>query len=63
MLDYYGVSKKYGEFYEWDGGYSLGEKEIFNPRSVIEHLSNQDIEWSFGGKQKHYGKENKITFI
>lgn len=44
MLDYYGVSKKYGEFYEWDGGYSLGEKEIFNPRSVIAHLSNQDIE-------------------
>ena len=44
MLDYYGVSKKYGEFYEWDGDYSLGEKEIFNPRSVIEHLSNQDIE-------------------
>lgn len=42
MLDYYGVSGKYGEFYEWDGGYSLGEKEIFNPRAVIEHLSNKN---------------------
>ena len=43
MLDYYGVSEKYEEFHEWDGGYSLGEKEIFNPRSVIEHLSYQEI--------------------
>lgn len=42
MLDYYGVSEKYGEFREWDGGYSLGEKEIFNPRAVIEHLSNKN---------------------
>ena len=42
MLDYYGVSEKYGEFREWDGGYSLGEKEIFNPRAVIEHLSNRN---------------------
>lgn len=41
MLDYYGASGKYGEFYEWNAGYSLGEKEIFNPRSVIEHLSKQ----------------------
>lgn len=41
MLDYYGASEKYGEFYEWDVGYSLGEKEIFNPRSVIVHLSNK----------------------
>ena len=42
MLDYYGVSEKYREFREWDGGYSLGEKEIFNPRAVIEHLSNKN---------------------
>ena len=42
MLDYYGVSEKYGEFREWDGGYSLREKEIFNPRAVIEHLSNKN---------------------
>ena len=42
MLVYYGVSEKYGEFREWDGGYSLGEKEIFNPRAVIEHLSNKN---------------------
>ena len=42
MLDYYGVSEKYGEFREWDGGYSLREKEIFNPRAVIEHVSNKN---------------------
>lgn len=42
MLDYYGTSEKYGELYEWDGGYPLGEKEIFNPRAVIEHLSNKN---------------------
>ena len=41
-VDYYGVSEKYGEFREWDGGYSLREKEIFNPRAVIEHLSNKN---------------------
>lgn len=43
MLDYYGTSEKYGEFREWDGGYSLGEKEIFNPRSVIEHLIDEKM--------------------
>ena len=43
MLDYYGASEKYGEFREWDVGYSLGEKEIFNPRSVVEHLCNEEL--------------------
>lgn len=43
MLDYYGASEKYGEFREWDGGYSLGEKEIFNPRSVVKHLCNEEL--------------------
>ena len=42
MLDYYGASEKCGEFQKWDGDYSLGEKEIFNPRSVIQHLSNKN---------------------
>lgn len=42
ILDYYGTSEKYGELYEWDGGYPLGEKEIFNPRAVIEYLSNKN---------------------
>ena len=44
MLDYYGVAGNYGEFLEWDGGYSLGEKEIFNPRSVVEHLANKVLQ-------------------
>ena len=44
ILDnHYGTSEKYGEFREWDGGYSLGEKEIFNPRSVIEHLIDEKM--------------------
>ena len=43
MIDYYGATEKYGEFLEWDGGYSLGEKEIFNPRSVVEHLNNEKL--------------------
>ncbi len=43
LLDYYGATEKYEEFLEWDGGYSLGEKEIFNPRSVIEHFSNKKL--------------------
>ena len=43
MLDYYGASEKYGEFREWDGGYSLREKEIFNPRSVVERLCNEEL--------------------
>ena len=44
MIDYYGATEKYGEFLEWDGGYSLGEKEIFNPRSVVEHLANEVLQ-------------------
>ena len=44
MLDYYDVSEKYGEFLEWDGGYSSREKEIFNPRSVVEHLCNEVLQ-------------------
>lgn len=41
MLDYYGVSEKYGEICEWYNAYHIEEKEIFNPRYIIEHLSNQ----------------------
>ena len=43
MLDYYGIAEKYREFLEWEGGYSSGEKEIFNPRSVVEHLNNEKL--------------------
>ena len=44
MLDYYGIAEKYREFLEWEGGYSSGEKEIFNPRSVVEHLANEVLQ-------------------
>ena len=43
MLDYYGIAEKYREFLEWEGGYSSGEKDIFNPRSVVEHLNNEKL--------------------
>ena len=43
MMDYYGVSEKYGEICKWYNEYPLEEKEIFNPRYVIEYLSNQEI--------------------
>ena len=43
MLDYYGITEKYEEFRAWDGGYSLGEKEIFNPGSLIEHLGEEKL--------------------
>ena len=43
MLDYYGITEKYEEFRAWDGGYSLGEKEIFNPGYLIEHLGEEKL--------------------
>ena len=43
MLDYYGITEKYEEFRAWDGGYSLGEKEIFNPGTLIEHLGKEKL--------------------
>lgn len=39
MLGYYGVSEKYGELKNWYDGYCFGNKEIYNPWSVINYVS------------------------
>ena len=40
MLKYYNASEKYDEVCEWYDGYQFGEKEIFNPWSVINYIEN-----------------------
>ena len=46
MLETYGLSDKRSEVQDWYNGYIFGEKEIFNPWSVIQyiysHLENKD---------------------
>ena len=39
MLDYYGVMDKKEELRSWYDGYFFGNKEIYNPWSVINYLS------------------------
>ena len=39
MLDYYGASDKEEELRNWYDGYFFGNKEIYNPWSVINYLS------------------------
>ena len=39
MLAYYGVSEKEDELKEWYDGYLFGNKEIYNPWSVINYIS------------------------
>ena len=39
MLAYYGVSDKIDELKQWYDGYRFGNKEIYNPWSVINYLS------------------------
>ena len=41
MLSYYGYADKEAELKEWYDGYIFGEKEIFNPWSVISYLSKE----------------------
>lgn len=40
MLRYYGKDDKYNELSEWYDGYRFGNTEIFNPRSVINYISD-----------------------
>ena len=40
MLRYYGKDDKYNELSEWYDGYRFGNKEIFNPWSVINYISD-----------------------
>ena len=39
MLRYYGLSEKENELKEWYDGYLFGNKEIYNPWSVINYIS------------------------
>ena len=39
MLKYYGLSEKENELKEWYDGYLFGNKEIYNPWSVINYIS------------------------
>ena len=41
MLEYYDVSGKYDEVYEWYDGYLFGGTEIFNPWSVINYIQDR----------------------
>ena len=41
MLEYYEYEDKYQEICEWYDGYCFGNTEIFNPRSVINYISDQ----------------------
>ena len=41
MTEYYHVPDKYEEICEWYDGYHFGNKDIFNPWSVINYFSNQ----------------------
>lgn len=41
MLAYYDYEDKYQEICEWYDGYRFGNSEIFNPRSVINYISDQ----------------------
>lgn len=41
MLAYYEYEDKYQEILEWYDGYRFGNTEIFNPRSVINYISDQ----------------------
>ena len=40
MTNYYDVLDKYEEICDWYDGYRFGDKEIFNPWSVINYFSN-----------------------
>ena len=39
MLEYYGITEKYDELKNWYDGYIFGNREIYNPWSVINYIS------------------------
>lgn len=43
MLEYYGVSDKEDELKNWYDGYLFGNKEIYNPWSVINYVSKNCV--------------------
>ena len=43
MMKYYGIVDKEAELKEWYDGYRFGDKEIFNPWSVINYISKKCV--------------------
>ena len=41
MLEFYGVSEKYAEVMHWYDGYVFGKREMYNPWSLINYMSNE----------------------
>ena len=41
MTEYYGVADKYNDICDWYDGYRFGDKDIFNPWSVINYFYNK----------------------
>ena len=55
MLDYYGASDKEEELKSWYDGYFFGNKEIYNPWSVISYISKGCLPqayWANTGKNE-----------
>ncbi|MGN1405160.1 MAG: AAA family ATPase [Erysipelotrichaceae bacterium] len=47
MADYYDVPHKYEEICSWYDGYCFGDKDIFNPWSVVSYFNNGCIPQAF----------------
>ena len=43
MMNYYAVSDKYEELKQWYDGYCFGNREIYNPWSVINYISRNCV--------------------
>lgn len=59
MAEYYEVPEKYDEICEWYDGYRFGEKEIFNPWSVVNYFNNNckpKAFWQFTGSNDIIGE-------
>ena len=41
MLEFYGVPEKYAEVKHWYDGYIFGKREMYNPWSLINYMSNE----------------------
>ena len=43
MLDYFGMKYKIEEVREWYNGYIFGEREVYNPWSIVNYIDNREI--------------------
>ncbi|MCC8111961.1 MAG: AAA family ATPase [Ruminococcus sp.] len=44
MTEYYGISNRFPEMKEWYDGYLFGQKEIYNPWSIINFVSDARLD-------------------